>query len=364
MSQPYIANARFDLAFIIAPAFVVTGIAIAAAPWAEALAELPIWLWILLILGVDVSHVYSTLYRTYFDKAELAARPRLYQLTPLVLWVAGAALYATGDMVFWRALAYLAIFHFVRQQFGFMMIYGRYEQGRKWLDKTAIYGATGLPLIYWLTHERSFNWFVEGDVATIGLPWIFSLAALAYSAILLLYLVNEIRRWRQTREVNVPKNLLLLGTGLSWGIGIVAFDNDIVFTATNVLAHGIPYVALIWLYGRNQKRVQGARTSHVSPWVAKVFSPWLIPLYLLPLALLAFVEEGLWDGLVFRDRGSVFSAFQTLPAVTDPHTLTWLVPLLALPQATHYVLDAFIWRKDGNVPDFSRFLFGAGARNE
>lgn len=359
MSQPYIANARFDLAFIIAPAFVVTAIAIAAAPWAEALAEFPIWLWVVLILGVDVSHVYSTLYRTYLDKAELTARPRLYQLTPLLLWVLGAGLYALGDMVFWRALAYLAIFHFVRQQFGFMMIYGRQEQGRKWLDKTAIYGATGLPLIYWLTHERSFNWFIKGDVATIGLPWLFPLAAIAYGAVLALYAVSEFWRWRQTQHINIPKNLLLFGTGLSWGVGIVAFDNDIVFTATNVLAHGIPYVALIWLYGRNQRRVQGAATTHVSPWIARLFSPWMIPLYLLPLALLAFVEEGVWDGLVFRDHEAVFGFFQALPPVTDPHTLAWLVPLLALPQATHYVLDAFIWRKDGNVPDFSRFLFGA-----
>jgi hypothetical protein len=28
----------------------------------------------------------------------------------------------------------------------------------------------------------------------------------------------------------------------------------------------------------------------------------------------------------------------------------WLVPLLALPQATHYVLDGFIWRRKSN-PD-------------
>jgi hypothetical protein len=25
--------------------------------------------------------------------------------------------------------------------------------------------------------------------------------------------------------------------------------------------------------------------------------------------------------------------------------LMWLVPLLALPQSTHYVLDGFIWRR-------------------
>jgi hypothetical protein len=28
----------------------------------------------------------------------------------------------------------------------------------------------------------------------------------------------------------------------------------------------------------------------------------------------------------------------------------WLVPLLALPQSTHYVLDGFIWRRKKDTP--------------
>jgi hypothetical protein len=31
--------------------------------------------------------------------------------------------------------------------------------------------------------------------------------------------------------------------------------------------------------------------------------------------------------------------------VAEPALLMWLVPLLALPQSTHYVLDGFIWRR-------------------
>ena len=33
------------------------------------------------------------------------------------------ALYSRGELVFWRALAYLAVFHFVRQQYGWMALY-------------------------------------------------------------------------------------------------------------------------------------------------------------------------------------------------------------------------------------------------
>lgn len=357
MSQPYLAGAKFDLAFIIGPAFLVTLIAVLAAPWAETLAEFPVWLWVVLILGVDVSHVYSTLFRTYFDRDELRLRPRLYQLTPLLLWVIGAALYSFDGMVFWRGLAYLAIFHFVRQQYGFMMIYGRLEDGPKWLDKVAIYGATIVPLVYWLSHERSFNWFVEGDVVSLTIPYVFEITAVAYAGVLLLYVWREVRRFRQTGAVNIPKTLLLTGSLLSWSVGIIAFDNDIVFTATNVVAHGIPYMALNWLYGKNRDAVQGENRYIWAP-LAALFRPAMIPVYIAGLIAVAFLEEGIWDGLVWRDHESLFAGFSVLPALRDPHTLVWLVPLLSLPQSTHYVLDAFIWRKDGNVPDFSRLLFG------
>ena len=70
----------------------------------------------------------------------------------------------------------------------------------------------------------------------------------------------------------------------------------------------------------------------------------LLPLLGL-IGLLAYLEEGVWDGLVWREHGRVFGWFQSLPTVADPAVLAWLVPLLALPQATHYVLDGFIWRR-------------------
>jgi hypothetical protein len=39
-----------------------------------------------------------------------------------------------------------------------------------------------------------------------------------------------------------------------------------------------------------------------------------------------------------------FSIFSSLPKVIDMSMLTLLVPLRALPQSTHYVLDGFIWK--------------------
>jgi hypothetical protein len=39
--------------------------------------------------------------------------------------------------------------------------------------------------------------------------------------------------------------------------------------------------------------------------------------------------------------------------------LSVVVPLLILPQATHYVLDAWIWKFDGSNPGLRAYLFAS-----
>ena len=59
------------------------------------------------------------------------------------------------------------------------------------------------------------------------------------------------------------------------------------------------------------------------------------------LVALAFAEELLWDRLVWHERGWLFGN----GAALGENLLAWVVPLLAVPQLTHYVLDGFLWRR-------------------
>ena len=67
-------------------------------------------------------------------------------------------------------------------------------------------------------------------------------------------------------------------------------------------------------------------------------------LFVVFLVVLAYLEEGFWDGFIWREHLHFFLPFSLLPCVNDSAILAILVPLLALPQSTHYVLDGFIWR--------------------
>jgi hypothetical protein len=359
----WIRSARFDTLFILAPAILVSLIALLFSGFIEQLDGLPPWLWLALIVGIDAGHVYSTLFRTYFVRDELHCHHALFTLIPLMAWLVGCLLYSIDSLLFWRVLAYLALFHFIRQQYGFMMIYGRNERELpgycKLIDKSAIYLATLYPVIYWHCHGRAFHWFVEGDFLKVDASILGDLAAWLYIAVILLYLLKEISIWQATKQVNLPRNLVLTGTALSWYVGIVAFNNDLIFTASNVITHGIPYYALIWAYGNRQTHLPNAGFAYVWPWLGKLFRTPAIVLYAALLVALAYIEEGFWDGLIWREHLGLFRVFNSLPEIDSSATLAWLIPLLAVPQATHYLLDAYIWRLHKPGIKWQQVLFGS-----
>jgi hypothetical protein len=337
LPQPWLRSPRYDGWFILAPPFLaLLVVALLPASYRQS-AELPLLVWVGVVLLIDVAHVYGTLFQTYFDPVQRQQRRTLLWVVPVACYAGGVALHAAGGLVFWRALTYLAVFHFVRQQYGFMRLYARHEAlvAGAWLSTALIYAATLYPLLYWhLSTPRNFNWFIDGDFVQYDWPLGRHLATGLYLALLFAYISREVWLYRRFHTFNMPRNLLLGGTALSWYAGIVLFNGDLAFTLLNVVSHGVPYLALVW-----SRRPAGTRGRG---WWAR---PYGLLLFLGAIGLFAFLEEGLWDGLVWREHGTVFSWFQVLPPIAEPTLLMWLVPLLALPQSTHYVLDGFIWRR-------------------
>lgn len=370
--QPWLSSPRWDAILIIAPAFITSAIAIAFREQLDNSQYMPLWAWVSLVLVVDVAHVYATLFRTYFDKRSFSEHQSLLVLIPLGCWIVGWLLYRTDDLLFWRTLAYLAVFHFIRQQYGFVALYSRKDPAEfkphRWLDQVCIYTVTLYPLLYWHTHlPRNFNWFVSGDFVEAVPHAVNEIALAFYFLVAVSYLVKEVVLLKRTGFLNVPKNLIVFGTAMSWWVGIVALNSDLAFTMTNVITHGVPYMALIWLYhSKNADSKNDPENDHSKNDDAAVETSrranWkftrdillsFAPAFLLFLVMLAYLEEGLWDGLVWREHLAFFAPFANLPAITEPAILAVLVPLLSLPQSTHYVLDGFIWRVKDKASSWS-----------
>jgi hypothetical protein len=399
LAQPWLSSAAWDGLLIISPALITSAIAIALRNQINGNEYLPVWAWVAFVLLVDVAHVYASGFRTYLNPKALATHKALLVGIPIACWAIGCFLYTLDALWFWRVLAYLAVFHFIRQQYGFMALYSRKDPQPFWkfkhLDAACIYAATLYPILYWHTHmPRNFIWFIEGDFIQSMPAFLGTLGLIAYCTIVTLYLAKELYLFRLTGFINLPKNLIVIGTAISWFVGIVALNSDVAFTMTNVLSHGIPYMALVWLYQRQRPQpalrfnAVGETTGSfavTSQSLGKNFDPGgtprkfvesdgkrssvpvesgeesgsqlmkkletaskmlvtFVPAFVAILWLFAYLEEGLWDGFVWREHIGLFAPFWQLPSITDPAVLAILIPLLALPQSTHYVLDGFIWR--------------------
>ncbi len=298
----------------------------------------PDWTWITAILLIDVAHVWSTSFRVYFDSEEFKRRIWLYTLVPLIGYAFGVALYSEGELTFWRVLAIIAVFHFVRQQYGWVALYRRKlgETDRlTWsIDAAAIYLATIYPLAYWMTSlPRNFNWFVENDFYLLPQfldDVVFPLYVIALSA----YFLKSLYLYLTKGFLSLGKDIVVATTAICWYLGIVAFNSDYAFTVTNVVIHGVPYFALIYFYAKARRERAGTVYRSLS-------GNWLV--FLATLWALAYAEELVWNRGVWHEKDWMFGGYWDLS-----EWRMWIVPLLAVPQLTHYVLDGFIWRRRGN----------------
>ena len=387
----WFANPCFDLAFFHLPVWLCWAIVFAIPPsWRQV--PVPTWVWVAAVLLIDVGHVWTSIYRTYLDPVARKHHARTLKLTPLICFAVCLALALHSDLLFWRVLAYVAVFHFIKQQVGIAALY-RYRQvqgsgnrlprkttmfmGR--IDKLTVYCGTLFPVIHWhLSPGKKFSWFIPGDFLSLG-PLRDAIAnqpggnallsVLGFSffafwiAIPLTWVAFHL--WAARRygfAYPIGKTLWVLGTCINWFLGIVYFDSDLAFTLTNVVAHGVPYYGLIGLYG-HRRLMRGGYAIRLPKMVeipSRARFGWgLLYLgFLAPILMLALTEEYLWNFLLYRDYSGFFEAFWHYPmaAVSDPGWRALWMSVLAMPQVVHYVLDGFIWKFNSRNPDLKRFL--------
>ena len=345
-TQPWIGKPLFDTVFILLPPFACLLFIVLFPSFFRNSKDMPEAWWVVLVLLIDVAHVYSTLYRTYFDKDAYSKQRAILIAIPFVSFVCATLVYSISSMLFWRILAYVAVYHFIRQQYGFLRLYSRKEISNrfyKFIDTITIYYATIYPIIYWhVGASRNFNWFVNGDFFYYRSDWLMFTSTSLYYLVIGAYFLKEILVTIANHSVNFPKVAVIVGTIVSWYFGIVYYNGDMAFTLLNVVSHGIPYMALIWIYG--QKKYQATVNNTGSVILKYVFSRYGAIVFLSIIFLLAFLEEGLWDMTVWKEHKNVFRWFHFSDLQFSHEVLSFIVPLLALPQITHYIVDGYIWR--------------------
>ena len=348
-----------DLGFLFLPVWLIWLVCFLL-PESSIESEMPVWVWLVFVVGIDVSHVWSTIFRTYTDREEFTNHRTLLLLAPVISFLVFFLVSGVSQPPFWRILAYVALYHFIKQQYGFMRIYKAKARDFKsrWIkDEWVVYAGMLYPVVYWhLTDVRNFSWFVEGDflnyyhlLATLPLDQIFGITNVLYWLFIFGWLVQETFFQRQ---LYWGKVLWVLSTAVNWYLGIVYFNSDLVFTITNVVAHGIPYLVLVLFYVEKKKRTVRSQRRTIVKGSLAVFTMVLVVL------LLAFGEEYMWDMLIYRENVALFETILAFPAnaLSGSWSQAFGIALLTVPQATHYIIDGFIWKSNAKNPHLKRIL--------
>lgn len=121
-----------------------------------------------------------------------------------------------------------------------------------------------------------------------------------------------------------------------------------------MLTHGVPYMCLLWIYARAQVQV-GVKSVG-----AQVATAGLVAFVGLLWAL-ALLKKFAWARGFYQDHAWLLGA-RAFPLPANFHV--WVVPLLALPQITHYALDGVLWRRSESASNQAQrraLGFGAGS---
>lgn len=337
-------------------------------------ANIPLWMWVSIILLCDVSHVWSTIFRTYLDKEEFQLHRKALTFTPIIVFAIVFIVCSISPTVFWRIMAYLALFHFIKQQYGFFAIYSRKygvkQVKRIFKDKTILYFSMVYPVLHWhFVYTGKFNWFVDNDFLNlkVGLRYLtgnenFEVASLfevlnyVYFIILIGWLIEDLRWYKKNQEpIAYGKIIWLLTTAFNWYLGIVYFNSDVAFTITNCIAHGIPYLTLVFFYVERKKEIKENRLFKWNRWAIA------ISFMLLIILVLAHLEEYSWDMFINRDseKGNYFQSLFTYPfeLLKTPVFQAIVVALLSIPQITHYIIDGVIWKGNSKNPYLKAIFF-------
>jgi hypothetical protein len=162
--------------------------------------------------------------------------------------------------------------------------------------------------------------------------------------------LRQVHVFVSERRVNVGKTVWMVVTWVSWWIGVRMTEHVFISAAFLNFIHGLPFLMLVW--HRVRTRWHHSPLADDAPLVARLSRSW-VPFYGVLFAL-AFVEEVLWDGFVWRTYlpGLLGISEQAASGVA----LSLWVAALSLPQIVHYFLDAYIWKLDGNNPDLALAL--------
>tara|TARA_Y100000768_G_scaffold389039_1_gene391223 strand:+ start:15248 stop:16297 length:1050 start_codon:yes stop_codon:yes gene_type:complete len=235
-----------------------------------------------------------------------------------------------GKLGIYRAHAFLAAIHFVRQQYGFYKYSSNINKPPKpcfqQIEIAALYVITITSLISRMANGSM--WMRQYDL--IKIPDFFSTPSLVlFCLAVVIYSISILYQWRVYSHFSKSKFIIFSSTTIAWGtIGFTGFPLIALFP----LFHDLPYLALVYSYPISA-------FDKYKSFMAGLFKSYKV------IGFIVFLCVTIYFGI--RLEGYLFKHFDY---GVDPNTSEILLVVFCaiafLPTTSHYLIDAIIWRKD------------------
>ncbi len=389
MKSHWYKNATFDLLFLTSP-YLLTCLVLVFIPfqtenelhtfWAIA----PLYWWFVMEIVFDGAHAWSTLYRTVFDSETMETHERkFWLLLPLVSFVVIFIFGFISKEALLRFLFYSVYYHGVKQLYGIISLYrtrhkinhgeltdlqeNHFKKMAFW-DRVMINCCFFVPFFLWhfQAHpDLEIIFRLDADYVReffLSSQYFTGIAGFSWREIGLIILAIGVGlptiRWSWLHFSNVVD--VPVGKIVWVYANIITFIFLFWFNPTHVLAmdlllvvHALPYMALVALYRYKKYELEHKESLPVAKFITSGWKSWglvfmaaVVQVFLLDLIFLQF-SFGAW-----------IVPHETIQYIQNSSWLRGaLCGLLFLPNVTHYLVDAYIWRFDGKNPHLFQFMF-------
>lgn len=288
----------------------------------------PIWFFILGWTLVDGSHVYSTFLVSYADESMFTKLKTVFLGVPLALLVSGFLFQYSGDPTyFYYFLAYLAMIHFIRQEYGWMKIATHFDSSSpKWLkhlDITTSYAMTILPMLWYTRKTEKAFWYQSGDLVSTP-DFLSSISLPLFWFVVMVFLCANAFHIYKTRTINISKCLVFINTFFGWYVSRVFVQNTYLAVWLSIFHHGLPYYFLVFKAERVSRKIK----------ILESIGNYKYPLMYLSCAAVFYLFLHAHSGNHFVQKLEENVVLKSV-----------IYAIAVMPQMTHFILDAFVWKK-------------------
>ncbi|MBT7609054.1 MAG: hypothetical protein HN576_04820 [Bacteriovoracaceae bacterium] len=279
---------------------------------------------------IDSGHVYTTLWRTYFNKDERSQDKR-YLYVPIGIFVVIFSWHSLQLPYLWSFLFYTTIYHHLRQYYGVLKWYEKKSQSFSIYSGRILYVLCALPMI--ASHFRSnltMHFYTANDFLSYPDPFLLLVTGSLHFILFFIWLGYELYCYKNKTFNKNRFFALLIPITLYSLVSYLAKDTAEVLMPL-IIAHGIPYIAMMTIA---MKRGQSDQYKSYKKIIILLVSTAIF------FGCLEFSFERY--GIDLDDKYILISP------------KTWeslLVGLYLIPVLCHFYFDSIIWRRNHRESD-------------